>query len=53
MRILSDEAGSFHIMNRGDLELARLHRWRAASAFFVTRAKHNFRFCLRPTISPI
>ena len=41
---LSYEAGSFYIMDRGYLDFARLHRLHTASAFFVTRAKHNFRF---------
>ena len=41
---LSYEAGSFYIMDRGYLDFTRLHRLHTASAFFVTRAKHNFRF---------
>ena len=40
---LSYEAGSFYIMDRGYLDFARLQRLHTASAFFVTRAKHNFR----------
>lgn len=40
---LSYEAGSFHIMHRGYLDFARLHRLHSSSAFFVTRAKQNFR----------
>ena len=41
---LSYEAGSFYIMDRGYLDFARLQRLHSSSAFFVTRAKHNFRF---------
>ena len=37
------EAGSFYIMDRGYLDFARLHRVQEHSAFFVTRAKRNFR----------
>jgi hypothetical protein len=37
------EAGSFYIMNRGYLDFARLHRLQQCGAFFVTRAKKNFR----------
>ena len=37
------EAGSFHIMDRGYLDFARLHRIHQSGAFFVTRAKKNFR----------
>jgi len=37
------EAGSFYVMDRGYLDFARLHRIQAHSAFFVTRAKKNFR----------
>jgi len=45
------EAGSFYLMDRGHLDFARLHRIAQHSAFFVTRAKKNFRFrrrCSRP-----
>ena len=38
------QAGSFYIMDRGYLDFARLHRVHQDSAFFVTRAKKNFRF---------
>jgi hypothetical protein len=41
---LAYEAGSFYIMDRGYLDFARLHRVQEHSAFFVTRAKKNFRF---------
>jgi len=38
------EAGAFYIMDRGYLDFARLYKIHLASAFFVTRAKKNFRF---------
>jgi hypothetical protein len=38
------EPGAFYIMDRGYLDFARLHRWTLAGAFFVTRARKNFRF---------
>ena len=38
------EAGSFYIMDRGYLDFARLHCLHQGCAFFVTRAKKNFRF---------
>jgi hypothetical protein len=38
------EPGAFYLMDRGYLDFARLHRWTLAGAFFVTRAKKNFRF---------
>lgn len=38
------EAGSFYIMDRGYLDFARLYQIHTASAFFVTRAKSNFKF---------
>ncbi len=38
------EAGSFYIMDRGYLDFARLHKIHLARAFFVIRAKKNFRF---------
>jgi hypothetical protein len=38
------EAGSFYIMDRGYLDFARLYRFHQYLAFFVTRAKDNFRF---------
>ena len=44
---LAWEAGSFYIMDRGYLDFARLHRLHQSSAFFVTRAKKNFRFVRR------
>ena len=37
--ILPVEAGSFYVMDRGDLDFERLHAMHQAGAFFVTRAK--------------
>src|SRR6185369_7897151 len=41
---LAFEPGSFYIFDRGYLDFARLHRLHLSGAFFVTRAKKNFRF---------
>ena len=49
---LAWEAGSFYIMDRGYLDFARLHRLHRAAAFFVTRAKKNFR-CARRYSRPV
>ena len=38
------EPGALYIMDRGYLDFARLHTIQGASAFFITRAKSNFRF---------
>ena len=38
------EPGAFYIFDRGYLHFARLHRIHEAQAFFVTRARKNFRF---------
>ena len=46
------EAGSFYIMDRGYLDFARLHQIGQHSAFFVTRAKKNFR-CQRRYSRPV
>jgi len=46
------EAGAFYIMDRGYLDFARLHRLHQAGAFFVTRAKKNFR-CARRYSRPV
>jgi hypothetical protein len=46
------EAGAFYIMDRGYLDFARLHRLHQSGAFFVTRAKHNFR-CARRYSRPV
>lgn len=35
------EPGAFYTMDRGYVDFARLHRFTAASAFFVTRSKRN------------
>ena len=37
------EPGAFYVMNRGYLDFARLYRIHQQRAFFVTRAKKNFR----------
>ena len=49
---LAWEAGSFYIMDRGYLDFARLHRLHQSAAFFVTRAKKNFR-CARRYSRPV
>jgi hypothetical protein len=41
---LIPEAGSFYVVDRGYLDFERLHRFTAASAFFVTRTKDNVQF---------
>lgn len=41
------EAGAFYIVDRGYLDFARLHLIHRQGAFFVTRAKKNFRFIRR------
>jgi len=41
---LNFEAGAFYIMDRGYLDFARLYKIHRSSAFFITRAKKNFRF---------
>ncbi len=38
------EAGAIYIMDRGYLDFNRLYRIQQSSAFFVTRAKSNFKF---------
>jgi hypothetical protein len=38
------EPGSFYVMDRGYLDFARLYLLSQSGAFFVTRAKSNFRF---------
>jgi hypothetical protein len=49
---LAWEAGSFYIMDRGYLDFARLHHLHQCAAFFVTRAKKNFR-CARRYSRPV
>lgn len=47
INILDDipiEAGAFYIMDRGYLDFSRLHTVHRSAAFFVIRAKSNFRF---------
>lgn len=46
------DAGSFYIMDRAYLDFARLHRLHQSGAFFVTRAKKNFR-CARRYSRPV
>lgn len=46
------EAGSFYIMDRGYLDFARWHRLHQSGAFFVTRARQNFR-CARRYSRPV
>ena len=41
---LAYEPGAFYIADRGYLDFGRLHRIHRSAAFFVTRAKKNFRF---------
>jgi hypothetical protein len=41
---LSFEPGAFYIFDRGYLDFARLYAIHQALAFFVTRAKNNFKF---------
>jgi transposase len=38
------EAGSYYVMDKGYIDFGRLHRIQEAGAFFVTRAKENFKF---------
>jgi hypothetical protein len=38
------EPGAFYIVDRGYTDFHRLHRIQRASAYFVTRARDNFRF---------
>jgi len=42
--LLPPEAGAFYVMDRGYLDFERLYRWTQHGAFFVTRARKNFRF---------
>ena len=42
--LLTPEAGAFYVMDRGYLDFQRLYRWSLQGAFFVTRARKNFRF---------
>jgi transposase len=38
------EAGSYYIMDKGYIDFGRLYRIHQSDAFYVTRAKDNFRF---------
>jgi len=38
------EAGAFYVLDRGYLDFERLYRFTGAGAFFVTRARKDFRF---------
>jgi hypothetical protein len=38
------EPGAFYVMDRGYIDFARLYRFTEEGAFFVTRAKSNFKF---------
>jgi hypothetical protein len=38
------EPGAFYVMDRGYLEFSRLYRFTRGQAFFVTRARKDFRF---------
>src|SRR3990172_7631754 len=42
--LLTPESGAFYVMDRGYLDFERLHALHQAGAFFVTRAKSNFKF---------
>jgi IS4 transposase len=47
MRVLDElipEPGALYVMDRGYLDFARLYRLTQAAAFFVIRAKRNFKF---------
>jgi hypothetical protein len=41
---LTPEPGAFYVMDRGYIDFARLHRLTQTAAFFVVRARANFRF---------
>ncbi len=41
------EPGAFYVMDRGYIDFARLYRFTAQAAFFVTRAKRNFDYTRR------
>ncbi len=41
---LTPEPGAFYVMDRGYIDFARLHRLNISAAFFVVRARANFRF---------
>lgn len=41
---LTPEPGAFYVIDRGYLDFQRLYRWTLQGAFFITRARNNFRF---------
>lgn len=41
---LTPEPGAFYVIDRGYLDFTRLYRWTLQGAFFITRARKNFRF---------
>ena len=42
--VMTFEAGAVYVMDRGYLDFERLYRLTQAAAFFITRAKKNFKF---------
>lgn len=50
--IIPFEPGALYIMDRGYLDFSRLHTIHTASAFFITRAKSNFK-CKRLYSRPV
>jgi len=46
------EAGSYYVMDKGYIDFGRLYRIHDMGAFFVTRAKDNFKF-IRLSSNPI
>jgi len=50
--VLTFEPGALYVMDRGYVDFKRLHAIQDASAFFVTRAKRNFR-CRRLYSHPV
>jgi hypothetical protein len=50
--VLPPETGAFYVMDRGYLDFGRLYTLHKAGAFFVTRAKSNFK-CRRIYSSPV
>lgn len=49
---MSWQAGAFYVMDRGYIDLARLHHLHQCAAFFVIRARKNFR-CARRYSHPV
>jgi hypothetical protein len=41
---IAPEPGAFYVIDRGYLDFQRLYRWTLHGAFFITRARKNFRF---------